>query len=342
MDYIDVPALSTVEYKTSFFAYREGTTNLEVVFRNESTQEFISFDLTFKSTPCGVLETIPLKTPARQSLSHTITLENPLPTPVAFTQTCNYIDGMRGACAEIQGPTTFKVPARTDSFEYTFEYFPLKVRNATARLVLSSHELGALQYDLLLSSTSPAQLQTERFKATLGDTVVKRLKFLNFCPVRTDYTLSIDSAEFTAIANISTPAAVKTGTEAVFEVTFEPSKLGEVKATLTLSSQTGGDYIWPLYGECAPPKPAGPFVVKSGQRASIAFKNVLPMAETYNYFIDAPGFVVKASDGFKAKESKDVAVRFEGKDEARNAQLIVTSATDNISWIFYLRGIPDK
>ena len=314
---------------------------MEVVFRNETTQEFLSFDLTFKSTPSGVLESIPLKTPARQSLSHTITLENPLPTPVSFTQTCNYIDGLRGACTEIQGPTAFKIPARTDSFEYTFEFFPLKVRNATARLVLSSHELGALQYDLMLTSTPPAQLPTERFKATLGDTVVKRLRFLNFCSVRTDYTVSTDSPEFTAVPNISTPAAIRTGSEFVFEVTYEPSRLGETKAMLLLSSATGGDYAWPLYGECSPPKPTGPFVIKTGQRAAIPFKNVMPNTETFSYFIDAPGFVIKPSEQFKAKEAKDIVVKYEGKEEARNAQLIVTAGTDSLSWVFYLRGIPD-
>jgi hydrocephalus-inducing protein len=314
---------------------------MEAVFRNESTQEFVSYDLTFKSTPSGVLDTIALRTPTRQSLSYTLTLENPLSTPVAFTMSCNYIDGFKGPCTEIQGPPNFKIPGRTEAFEYTFEYFPLKVRTATARLVLSSHELGALQYDLSLMATTATQLPTERFKATLGDTVVKRLKFLNFCPVRTEYTIAIDSQEFSTVASISTPSAIKTGSEFTFDVAFEPSKLGESKATLTLSSSTGGDYTWPLYGECFAPKPTGPYVVKSGQRAVIAFKNVLFGPEQYNYFIDAPGFSVKASDSFRSKESKDIIVRYEGKDDARNAQLIVTSATENISWIFYLRGTMD-
>jgi hydrocephalus-inducing protein len=249
-----------------------------------------------------------------------------------------YTDGTKGTCTEIQGPTAFKIPGRTDAYEYTFEFFPLKVRNTAVRLILTSYELGALQYDLLLSATQPSQLPTERFKATLGDTVVKRLKFLNYCPTRTDYAITIDSPEFVVLPTISTAAAVKTGSESVFEVSFEPSKLGEVKATLTLSSPQGGDYSWPLYGECLLPKPTGPIVVRTGQRSTLSFKNVLANPETYSYFIDAPGFTVKASDSYKVKETKEISIKYEGKDEVRNAQLIVTASSENLSWIYYLRG----
>ena len=74
--------------------------------------------------------------------------------------------------------------------------------------------------------------------------------------------------------NIHAAAGYQAGSEASVEVCFEPSRLGEVRATLTLSSAFGGEYVFPLYGTCTPPRAQGPFPIRSGSSVSIPFKNV--------------------------------------------------------------------
>jgi hydrocephalus-inducing protein len=39
------------------------------------------------------------------------------------------------------------------------------------------------------------------------------------------------------------------------DVTFEPSQIGESRATLIVSSDTGGEYTFPLFGTSITPKP---------------------------------------------------------------------------------------
>ena len=340
LEYIDVPGQGSVDYKLTFMSHREGLMNIETVFKNEQTQEYLSYDINFKVLPLGVMDTITLKTQVRQSLSYTVLIENPLTVAATCNMTCNYLEGAKGLCSEIHGNPLFRIPAKTEAFEYTFEFFPLRVRQTTARLTLQSHELGPLQFDLVLIAQPAAQLPVERFKATLGDTVVKRLKFLNYCASRTDYAVSINSPDFTSVPTITAPSAMKTGSEVTFEVNFEPSHLGDIRAVLTLSSPLGGDYSWPLFGEAVAPKPSGPYICKSGQRVNIPFKNVFNSVEAFTYVVDAPGFSTKPSETFKAKELKEIVLKYDGgRDEVRSGQLIV-SAPDGTSWIYYLRGSP--
>jgi hydrocephalus-inducing protein len=45
------------------------------------------------------------------------------------------------------------------------------------------------------------------------------------------------------------------GTEVSVDVTYEPSKIGEARATLFVSSEAGGEYTFPLFGTSIAPKP---------------------------------------------------------------------------------------
>lgn len=343
LDYLDVPASGSGVYKLQFFAHREGVATAEVVFRNELTQEFVSYDVTLKSTPAGVLDTIVLTTPVRQVLVHNIRLANPLSTSVAFTQTCTYIEGGKGTCHEIHCPPSFKVPAKTDSCEYSFDFLPLRARETTARLTLTSQELGSFQYDLVLDAQPAGPLATERFTAALGETLTKRFRFMNFNTSRGELNVTVDNSEFIAPPTISTPPALKTGSEVTFDITYEPSKLGDCRGTMTLSSTAGGEYVVPLFGQCLPPKPAGPFTIKTGTRVSVPFKNIFTSTETFVYSVDNPCFSVKDKDVIRGKDSKDIMVKFEANQEVmKRGKLVVEplNGKDGIQWIFYLKGVP--
>ena len=57
---------------------------LKVTFINESTGEYLFYEVTFRAVRAGTIGCIELSTPVRQSISHTILLENPLPNTVTF------------------------------------------------------------------------------------------------------------------------------------------------------------------------------------------------------------------------------------------------------------------
>eukprot|EP00049_Salpingoeca_infusionum_P004740 m.82988 g.82988 ORF g.82988 m.82988 type:complete len:5086 (+) comp12709_c0_seq1:219-15476(+) len=344
LEYLDVAAMSTKEYMLQFYAYKEGVTNLEVHFKNETTLEYMYYEVQFKSTTASSLETITLSTAVRQSVQHTITLKNPLPQPLLFSMSCT-ADGSSKPCIDILGPSTFRVPPRTNQAKYTFDYLPLTAKDKMARLVLQCNELGAFQYDLQLKAAEAGPMPTERYFCCLGEQVVRRFKFKNFCPARTDYQITIDgSSHFSAPANLSVSAAAKSGTDASFDIVFEPSTLGESKAQLTVSSAIGGTYTCALFGQCNPPKPSGPHIIKASgsSRATIAFKNVFPTAETFQYTVDHPSFAVKPSDFYKSHETKEVSVRFDGSNGSCMGKLVVTCVSGDgagVEWVFYLKGI---
>lgn len=91
-DFIDVPALLSREYKLSFYAYKEGITNVKVLFKNEQTQEFLFYNIAFKSSPPGVIAAYEMTSTVRQQHSREICITNPLTTPVTFNTTCTHPD----------------------------------------------------------------------------------------------------------------------------------------------------------------------------------------------------------------------------------------------------------
>lgn len=345
MDYLDVPAGTTKDYKMQFFAYKEGVNTVEILFRNEQTTEFVSYEGSFRAGPPGVMDTVPLSSVVRQAVSHTITLDNPLPTPVTFTMTCQTLDGTRMPCPEIHSLPTFRIPARSENAGFTFEFLPVRAREFTCRLSLSSQELGVFQYDLVLTATAAPPLPAERLRVCLGDMTVRKFKFINFNPLRGEYAITVDSEEFSVPATITTSAAVKTGTEVSFDIVYEPTRLGDCRGTMTISSLQGGEYICPIFGQCQPPRPAGPFTVRAGDRLKLPFKNVFSTPETFAYVSDNTAFSIKPSDFIKSKETKEILVRYDApRDELVRTGRLTVSCTSGpnagTEWIFYLRGLP--
>lgn len=97
-----VQVLTRKKVVTNSAALLMSAFNLQVVFRNEQSGEYLFYYVTFKAVPPGVMATIDLSTPIRKSTSHVVTLHNPLSTPVTFNSQCSV--------ADIQLPPNFTVP----------------------------------------------------------------------------------------------------------------------------------------------------------------------------------------------------------------------------------------
>lgn len=79
--------------------------SFKVTFINESTGEFQFYELTFRATKPGTISTIHLTTPVRQSVPHTVTVENPLSYQVTFSISCSV--------PEVLMPNQLIVPANS-------------------------------------------------------------------------------------------------------------------------------------------------------------------------------------------------------------------------------------
>lgn len=147
---------------------------------------------------------------------------------------------------------------------------------------------------------------------------------------------------------IPVAASSQAGTDVSVEVYFEPCQLGEVRSLLTLSSSTGGDYVFPLYGTCTPPKAQGPMVIRAGSNISIPFKNVFMETTAFSCQVDNPAFTIKGMDTIRSKKTHQILVSFEspqpGSKIPCTGKLIISSPRteghgQGLSWVYYLKGI---
>uniref|UniRef100_A0A670KA82 HYDIN axonemal central pair apparatus protein n=1 Tax=Podarcis muralis TaxID=64176 RepID=A0A670KA82_PODMU len=343
LDYVDVPTAAKKDHKLTFFSYREGMYSAKVTFRNETTQEFLFYLVTFKVIPCGPLGTIELMTPVRQSTSSSVKVENPLHVPVTFNTDCKVPD--------INIPPQFIVPAQSEGV-LVFEFQPMRPGEVTGRLSLYSNELGSFQYDLILKATPARPEKALSFCAMLGSSQIVFAKFVNYTRQKTEYTTKLDCPDFHVDKVINAPAGSLGGTEVSVEVIFEPCQLGECKGTLVLSSTIGGDYVIPLSGTSIPPKPQGPIQIRAGTSTAIPFKNVFLHPMAFSYIVENSAFTVKATETIKAKKSATILVSFEGNPSGTKAavtsKLVVSCPRaaglgSGVSWVYYLKGItPEK
>ncbi|ESO91099.1 hypothetical protein LOTGIDRAFT_122343, partial [Lottia gigantea] len=340
IEYIDVPASSKKDYKQTFYAYKEGVSAVKVIFTNEQTGEYQFYEVTYRATRPGVTGTIELTSPVRQSVHHAITLENPLSYPVNFSLTCNV--------PEVLMPSQLNIQANSEG-RLNLEYQPLRVGEVPGRIEFSCNDLGLYMYDLILKATPSGPEKALYFRTCLGQSQVQTAKFLNFAKQKTDYSCKIDNSDFHVDKTVAAAPGSTGGTEVAFDVSFEPSKLGEQKAVLTVSSQTGGEYIFPLNGSCIPPKPQGPCIIKAGSNTPITFRNVFNATTPFTFQVDNPLFhVSKQGESVRARKDHRIVVGFDGNDSNSKAavmgKLIVSCASSaggktNAQWVYYLKGV---
>eukprot|EP00794_Sanderia_malayensis_P018879 gene18879-20779_t len=340
LDYSDVPGLSKKEYRLNFYAHREGTFSAKVTFKNEQSGEYQYYYVQFKATTPGVISTIDLSTPVRQSTSRTITVNNPLQAPVNFQTNCNLQD--------INLPPQFTIPPQSNG-PLTFEYLPMKSGDMTARLSLQSSELGLYLYDLNLTASPANPERPVHFITTLGMNQNQTCRFTNYARSKVEYSCKVDNPEFLVERSVTAASASSGGSEVGVEVTFEPTKIGDSKATLSITSNSGGEYIFPLHGHCMAPKPLGPYTIKAGGSTAIPFKNVFPQTTSFVFHVDNPCFTVKQSETIRGKKTHNISVGFEGNQGdskvVRMGRLVVTcvrsaGTSSNLTWTFYLKGLP--
>nr|CAH8857992.1 unnamed protein product [Trichobilharzia regenti] len=273
LNYIDVPADSSKEYKLSIFTYREGLTLVKVTFTNDTTGEYQFFEINFKSVRSRSLDIIKMQTPVRKPTIYTLTLENPLPIPVNFQLNTNI--------PEVQCPSQLQIPANCEG-NVTLEYLPIKVGQSTGKFEATCNELGLFSYELDLQATPSGFESTLHFRTNIGQRHCQMVKFTNMTKNKTEFIANIDHCDFHCEKQVSVAA----GVDATLEVIFEPTSIGSGVATLTITSTHAGEYNFLLKGTALPPQPQGPIMIKAGETKHIVFRNVFPTPILYSFQVD--------------------------------------------------------
>jgi hypothetical protein len=77
------------------------------------------------------------------------------------------------------------------------EFLPLTPKEATARLIFTSTELGTYIYDLKLTAVAGPPERSIHFKVGLGACQTQIFRFLSLTKSKTEYSCKIDSQDFT-------------------------------------------------------------------------------------------------------------------------------------------------
>lgn len=158
-----------------------------------------------------------------------------------------------------------------------------------------------------------------------------------------------NTSDFSSEKTVNAAPASAGGTETSVDLTFEPSRIGEIRSQLVVSSPVGGDYTFPIFATCIPPKPQGPFVIKVGSTTYITFRNNFPNTTAFTFTVDNPAFhVAKGADNIKGKKDHRMVIGYDGTDSGTKApvmgKLVVSCArsaggSTPAQWIYYLKGV---
>ncbi|KDO23200.1 hypothetical protein SPRG_10008 [Saprolegnia parasitica CBS 223.65] len=341
-DTITVPPNATREYGLKAFAYLEGMNELKVTFTNKESGEYVYFDLRVDVTPPGIVETLSFHAPVRQSIKKLITIENPFPP----SRTITFDDKSFWSCSS-PSVRVRRVGEMTGRSEGSFEveYRPLLHTSEAieATLTLRSPQLGEYPYKLSLA-TSPAGIEKIlHFTVPLGASQTQAFRFTTYGSKPMDFKCSVQQPTFFNVApQLKTDATNWDGSEQTVVVKFEPEALGDIRDTLMVASDAGGEYKCTLLGQSVPPVPQGPFVFSTTQ--DIEFKNVFNAPREFAFAIDGAGFTVNAATVTIAAKSAKVVTIKNVDTSARAApvtgKLLVTcpSLPELPPWVFYLEG----
>lgn len=168
---------------------------------------------------------------------------------------------------------------------------------------------------------------------------------MSYSKHKTEFIVKIDSTEWNSERSLPvSQSAGQVGTEATFDVSYEPTSLGTKSTIMTISSPSGGDYTFPLVGKCLAPQ--GPFTIRSSQM--IPFKNIFNKPTEFHLVIDNPHFTIpKDVELIKPKKTQYFCVNYTGDGtesagiDTGKLSVTVPRKLPGVSWVFYLKGVAE-
>ncbi len=336
---IDVPALSAREYPVTVECPVAAVFNGHIVFTNPKSGEYVKSTFEVGVAPPGFMSTIQMTTPARIAATSTIRLENPLAEPVTFTG--------KSTAAGIRIPETTVVQPRS-SATVELVYLPLvPTELVREELSFTSEKLGVFKHKLELTATPPRAERALHFKSALGKSLDQSGRILSLRDAPTTYKATVDSPDFTVAPTVQAGPGGESGVEVSFDIRYAPSRLGEARATLTLSDPQAGVFTVPLIASCHAPQPQGPVTIPTTGSVPIQFRSPFREAVTVKYHVSGgdKAFVLSSRGEMLAPDkAAALNVSFKpqpGATDTHSAMLVITAepADGPVRWQYYLQGV---
>ncbi|EFN85832.1 Hydrocephalus-inducing protein [Harpegnathos saltator] len=224
---IDVPANSQRDYRAEFYSYKESRCNFKVTFTNQEG-EYEFYELQYNIARPEEIESIKLVTAARIPVCYALRLDNPLKQQgITYKATCQH-----------PYVTIHDVP-KTKTID--LEYHPVHPSDETVvKLDVYCDKLGLFPYELRLKAAPAPAEETTRVIAMLGGNVTFSLPIRNITRKNAVFTIKVDNECFEASKKIEVPALKST----LFNVTYEPSDVDNIFATLIATSEIAGEFLY--------------------------------------------------------------------------------------------------
>jgi hydrocephalus-inducing protein len=345
----------------------EGNSKAIITFTNPDTKEYTFYELNAKTIMSEVLETFTVEAPVRQTARAIITVENPLFAENIPVNMGSLSKPVEWWSCDSKYMRVNELTPLSGNREGTFEveYRPLMITqnnsgNMTEHLVtIITQELGTFKYKVCARATPPLLKQILRFSAPLGGMQTEAFLFRAYNTTKVDYQCVVDKPDIFSTQKICTVEPVSqpwNGDEVRLNIQYEPTEIGEVEDTLTISSNEYGTYQCQLMGSCTPPMPQGPvFLEQGGSTVEIPFRNCFTTQTAWSLSVDCSAFrIVQPATltniMINAKTESKVGIVFDPNEE----QIATALASESIitaklfitctskpgvpSWVYYLKG----
>ncbi|ETO64005.1 hypothetical protein F444_18403 [Phytophthora nicotianae P1976] len=340
----------TRNYNMKFFCYTEGTVNLSVRMVNQESGEYLVQNVNVSVSKAVDVDTLYFEAPVRQSVKKMVAIENPFDSqrPINFVDKVHW---WKCSSPAVRVRQLSDISGRSEG-HYEVEYRPTLHSETPIedRLTISFVELGEYTYNLVLTTQAVGPERILYFKAPLGGSQAQTFTFTSYAVAAAELSCSVQNP-----TSFSVPATCKVEGSSSWEgkaesilVKFEPEAIGEFHDTLTLSSDTIGEYKCTLQGLSVPPLPQGPYVFSTTQ--DIEFKNVFSTPKEFEIMVDNPRFVLSLTSlSISAKASKIITVKVDAAITSDKTAQGGTSETGKLfvscpqlkelpAWVYYLEA----
>jgi hypothetical protein len=343
----------TRSYNMKFFCYTEGTVSLCVRLVNQESGEYLTQDVNVAVSKAVDVDTLYFEAPVRQSVKKAVAIENPFERQ----RQIDFVDKVhwwKCSSPAIRVRQIGEISGRAEG-SYEIEYRPTLHSEAPTedRLTISFVELGEYTYNLVLSTQSVGPERILYFKAPLGGSQTQTFTFTSYAEAAAELSCAVQDP-----TSFSVPGTCKVDGSSSWEgkpesilVKFEPEAIGEFRDTLTLYSDSVGEYKCTLEGLSVPPLPQGPYAFSTTK--DIEFRNVFSSPRDFEVMVDNPRFVLSTTSlSIPAKSSKTITVKVDSTpSSARGERLLQGGASETgklfVScpqlkelppWVYYLES----
>ncbi|KAL4085786.1 hypothetical protein PRIC1_014796 [Phytophthora ramorum] len=345
-------ASASRSYKMKFFCYTEGTVGLSVRLVNQESGEYLAHDVQVAVSKAVDVDTLYFEAPVRQSVKKTVAIENPF-DPQRQINFVDKVNWWKCSSPSIRVRQLNEISGRSEG-SYEIEYRPTLHSETPVedRLTISFVELGEYTYNLVQSTQPVGPERILYFKTPLGGSQAQTFTFTCYANAAAELSCSVqDPTSFTVAGTCKVEGSSSwEGKPESIVTKFEPEAIGEFRDTLTLFSNSVGEYKCTLQGVSVPPLPQGPYVFSTSK--DIEFKNVFSTAKDFEVMVDNPRFILSTTSlSIPAKSSKTITVKVDntttsargekaqsGVSETGKLFVSCPQLKDLPPWVYYLEA----